>query len=254
MAVPLQSGTEATLQMRISLIIQWILATLQSTVQRGMPMANTRLPSGLRTAARLAGVDDEITRASMLPSVCGLGQRVAPADGRTPVVRGDEAAADMAGPNPQRQDHRRVRGLRRIEARLDAAHDRRQIRFRIEQPQRGPHGDGMALRVPGGNRTSAIGSMPKDCPARGDSMHPWHTDQVSPVPVPTTDERISRDPTPRARPAWSGKGRPATRSARPPQRAASLLRPLPVQSGSPGFGPSHHLTWIRHAGALRETR
>jgi hypothetical protein len=62
---------------------------------------------------------------------------------RRDVVAALEAAAHMAGADAQLQDGRRVAGLGQREAVLDHAHHGRQLRARIEQQQRGLHGEGV---------------------------------------------------------------------------------------------------------------
>ncbi len=72
------------------------------------------------------------------------GDRLEPGMRRPDVVLGDELAADMAGADAQLHHHRRVARLRELEALLDQAHDGRQVRPRVEQPDRGFHREGMA--------------------------------------------------------------------------------------------------------------
>ena len=61
-----------------------------------------------------------------------------------PLVRlGREAAIDVAGADAQLQHHRRVGNLGQLERRLDRAHDRRQVRPRVDQPHLRLHGEGV---------------------------------------------------------------------------------------------------------------
>ena len=62
---------------------------------------------------------------------------------RADVVLRGEAAVDVAGADAQFQHHGRVGGFGKIEALFDGAHDRGQIRPRIEQPHLRFHGEGM---------------------------------------------------------------------------------------------------------------
>ena len=55
------------------------------------------------------------------------------------IVPRRELASDVAGADAQFEHHRRVARLRQREAFLDAAHDRRQVRPRIDQPHGGLH-------------------------------------------------------------------------------------------------------------------
>ena len=57
---------------------------------------------------------------------------------------GGEAAVDVAGADAQLQHHRRVRGLRQLEALLHLPHDRRQVGARVEQPDLRLHREGVA--------------------------------------------------------------------------------------------------------------
>ena len=54
----------------------------------------------------------------------GLGQRVHAPEFRPHIILGDEAAIDVAGADAQLQHHRRVGGLRKLEALLDRLDDR----------------------------------------------------------------------------------------------------------------------------------
>ncbi len=67
------------------------------------------------------------------------GQAVDAGEFGAPVVLGLELAGDVAGADAQFEHHRRVARLGELEPLLDHAHDRRQIRPRIEQPYRGLH-------------------------------------------------------------------------------------------------------------------
>ena len=59
-------------------------------------------------------------------------QRILEGECRPHIVPGHEPAVDVAGADAQLQHHRRVRGLRQLEALLHRPHDRRQIRPRIQ--------------------------------------------------------------------------------------------------------------------------
>ena len=60
------------------------------------------------------------------------------------VVAGRERAVDMAGAHAQLDHHRRVGGLRQLEALLHHLDDGRQLRARVQQPQRGFQGERVA--------------------------------------------------------------------------------------------------------------
>ena len=74
----------------------------------------------------------------------GVFERVFERESRARVVAGREAAVDMAGADAKLQHHRTVGRLRQLEALLDRAHDRGQVRARVEQPDLRFHREGMA--------------------------------------------------------------------------------------------------------------
>ena len=70
-------------------------------------------------------------------------QRVPHGERRRPIVPCLEGAVDMAGADPDLQDHRRVGGLRQLEAVPHRLHDGGQVGARVEQPELGLGGEGM---------------------------------------------------------------------------------------------------------------
>ena len=74
----------------------------------------------------------------------GVFQRVAHGERRRPVVRRDELAVQVAGADAHLQHHRRMAGLGQLEAVLDGLHDAGEIGARIQQPDLGLHGEGVA--------------------------------------------------------------------------------------------------------------
>ena len=64
-------------------------------------------------------------------------------DFRRDIIACREGTAHMAGANAQFHDHRRIGGLRQLEAFFDHAHDGRQIGPGIHQPHSRLHGEGM---------------------------------------------------------------------------------------------------------------
>ena len=70
-----------------------------------------------------------------------LGQAGMGADLGRDVVLRRERPLDMAGPHPQLQHYRGVRGLRQREGMLDYLGDAGQVRTRVQQPDSGLHGD-----------------------------------------------------------------------------------------------------------------
>ena len=73
-----------------------------------------------------------------------LGLQLAAGNARRDVVGRDEAALQVAAADAQLHHHRRVRGFRQLEGLADQPHQARQVRPRVEQPQRRLHREGMA--------------------------------------------------------------------------------------------------------------
>jgi hypothetical protein len=95
-------------------------------------------------------------------------QRVSKCEVRALVAARGEMSIDVTGANAQLQHHRRVGGFRQLEAGLDRAHDRGQVRARIEQPHLRFHGEGVdALLHDGG--TLAVILADDDQRAAGDA-------------------------------------------------------------------------------------
>ena len=70
-------------------------------------------------------------------------QRLAHGEGRTLVVACLERSIDVAGADPDLQDHRRIGRLGQLETFLHGSYDGRQIGSRIEKPELGLRGEGV---------------------------------------------------------------------------------------------------------------
>ena len=71
-------------------------------------------------------------------------QRLAHGERRRPIVLRLEGAVDVAGADPDLQDHRRMGGLGQLEAVAYRLHDGGQVRARVQQPELGLGGEGMS--------------------------------------------------------------------------------------------------------------
>jgi hypothetical protein len=96
----------------------------------------------------------------------------------------------MAGADAQLQDGRRVADLGQREAVLDHAHHGRQLRPRVEQQQRGLHGEGVGALLDHAGALAVI-LADDDQRAADDTRRGEVGQRIAATLVPTTDFQVT---------------------------------------------------------------